>query len=110
MQQTNVAGRYETHHPVAEALWNWRAEALWILAGVILMLAFGDALIVLGLAFAIVAVAATWWTWTHRKVENRVERNDAEWASVTHLRAALAGQRDLNKASAHAQRRGPSAA
>ena len=110
MQQATVAGRYESHHPIADALWNWRAEALWILAGVILMLAFGDALIVLALAFAIVAVAATWWTWTHRKVENRVQGNDAEWASVTHLRPALTGQRELNKTSAHAPYRGPSAA
>ncbi|HZC89532.1 MAG TPA: hypothetical protein VE400_02470 [Mycobacterium sp.] len=104
MQQNTVVGRHDTHHSFADALWNWRAEALWVLAGVILMLAFGDAFIVLALAVAIVAVAVTWLTL--HNVENRVERNGAETASVSHLRSARAGKRD----SSHAQWRGPSAA
>jgi hypothetical protein len=101
MQQNTVVGRHDTHHSFADALWNWRGEALWVLAGVILMLAFGDAFIVLALAVAIVAVAVTWLTL--HNVENRVERNGAETASVSHLRS---GKRD----SSHAQWRGPSAA
>jgi uncharacterized membrane protein YhiD involved in acid resistance len=104
MQHTTVARRYDTHHSLADALWNWRAEGLWVLAGVIVMLAFGDAFIVLALAVAIVAVAVTWLTF--RNVEDRVQRNDAEMASVSHLHRALTGQHD----SAHAQWRGPSAA
>jgi Flp pilus assembly protein TadB len=67
------------------------AETLWILAAIILMLSFGDALTLLALAFAIVTMMTAWWI--HRRVEHRVDRNDAELASVTHLRPAVTSQR-----------------
>jgi hypothetical protein len=70
------------------------------------VIAFGDALTVLAVAFAI--VTTVWWI--YREVEHRVERNDAEMAPVTHLRPALTGQRDLKKTSPQASWRGPSAA
>lgn len=100
MRQTTITGRHDTHHPIA--------EALWILAGIIVMLAFGDALTLLALTFAIVTMTTAWWT--YRKVEHRFERNDAEMAPVTHLRPAPTGQRDLKNTSAHASWRGPRAA
>jgi hypothetical protein len=82
------------------------AALFWIFAGIIVLIAFGDVLTLLGVAFAI--VTAAWWI--SRRVEHRVARHDAEMASVTHLRPALTGQRDLKKTSAHASWRGPSAA
>ena len=82
-------------------------EGPWILAGIIILIAFGDALVLLAAVFAIVTMTTAWWI--HHKVEHRVERNDAELAPVTHLRPALTGQRDLEKTSAHASWRGPSA-
>jgi hypothetical protein len=58
MRQTTISGHHETRYPIA--------EALWILAGIVLLLAYGDALLVLALAFAIVAMTTAWWI--HRKV------------------------------------------
>ena len=82
------------------------AAVFWIFAGIIVVIAFGDALTVLAVAFAI--VTTVWWI--YREVEHRVDRNDAQMAPVTHLRPAVTGQRDLKKTSAHASWRGPSAA
>ena len=90
MQQTTISGHHHTHYPIG--------EAVWIVAGIIVMLAFGDALTLLALTFAIVAMITTWWT--YRKVDHRVERNDSELASVTHLRPALTGQYDPKATSA----------
>jgi ABC-type bacteriocin/lantibiotic exporter with double-glycine peptidase domain len=111
MPQTTITAQREAHHSLAEELWAWRAETLWIVAGIVLLLAFGDALVLLVLAFAIVAITTAWWT--YRKVAARTERvarNDAQLASVSQLRPAFASQRDLKKTSAHAPWRGPSAA
>jgi hypothetical protein len=102
MVRTTSTGRYD--QSIAETLWNWRGEALWIFVGIVLLFAFVDPLILL--ALATVAVAAAWWA--YRKVQHRAESNDAVLAPVKHLRPALAGQRE--KTSAHAPWRGPSAA
>jgi hypothetical protein len=112
MSQTTIAGHQETRHSIAESLWSWRAEALWILAGIILMLAFGDVLVLLALVFAIVTLTAAWWTaWsTYRTVEHCVERDDAELAPVAHLRPTSTSRCDLKMTSVHAPWRGPSAA
>lgn len=53
MQQTTIVGRYESHYPIA--------ETLWVAAGIVLLLAFGDALTLLVVGLAIVAMAAAWW-------------------------------------------------
>jgi hypothetical protein len=98
--ETTSSGQHGTHLPIA--------EALWILAGIILLIAFGDALVLLVLAFAVVAMTTAWWI--YRKVEQRAGRNDAVLAPVTHLRPAWTGHRDRKETSAHASWRGPSAA
>jgi len=82
------------------------AAAFWILAGLIVLIAFGDFLTLLAGAFAI----ATAITWIYRAVERRLERkSDAGMASVSHL-SASSGQRHLTETSAHASWRGPKAA
>jgi hypothetical protein len=106
MLQTTT-GHHQTDRSIAQTLWNWRGEALWIFVGIVLLVVFVDPLILL--ALATVAVAAPWWA--YRKVQHRAERvvrSDAELATVTHLRPTLAGQRE--KTSAHAPWLGPSAA
>jgi predicted PurR-regulated permease PerM len=62
MQQTAITQHHGTRFPVA--------ETLWVLAGIILLLAFGDALALLVIASAVAAVAAAWWV--HRAIEHRV--------------------------------------
>jgi Flp pilus assembly protein TadB len=98
--QTTSSGQHGTHLPIA--------EALWILAGIVLLIAFGDALALLALTFAIVTMSTAWWI--YRQAAHRAERSDAELAPVTRLRPAWTAQRDRKETSAHASWRGPSAA
>jgi hypothetical protein len=98
MWNSTISGHHGTHHTVA--------AAFWILAGIIVVIVFGDVLALSALAFAI--VTTVWWI--YREVEHRLERNHAEMALVTHLRPALTGQSDLKRTSAHASWHGPRAA
>jgi hypothetical protein len=62
MQQNTMAARHESRYPIA--------ETLWVLAGIVLLLAFGDGVTLLVLAFATAAIAAAWWI--HRRAGHRV--------------------------------------
>ena len=81
------------------------AIAFWIFAGLIVVIAFGDALAVLGIAIAIASVIA----WIYSKVEHRLDSNDEAMAPVAHLRPKLTTQREP-KAPADAPWHGPRAA
>ena len=78
------------------------AALFWIFAGIIISIAFGDALAVLAVAIAI--------SWMYRIVGHRSHRTDVAMAPVTRLRPEWPGQRDLKNAPAHASRRFPRAA
>jgi predicted PurR-regulated permease PerM len=65
MRQSAITGHHENRYPIA--------EALWVLAGIILLLAFADSLALLILALATVTLAAAWWI--HRRVDHRVGSN-----------------------------------
>ncbi len=82
------------------------AVAFWIFGGIIMVIAFGEALAVLAATVAFVAAIS----WIYRKVERRLGRNDAEAAPVTMLRPELTGHRDLKMAFAQPWRHGPRAA
>jgi hypothetical protein len=86
---TTISGHRGTH--------NAEAAVFWIFAGIIIVIAFGDALTVLAAAIAI--------SWMYRKVEHRLGRTDAEMAPVTRLRRELTGQRDLEDTPVHGSRR-----
>ncbi len=90
----------DSHYPIG--------EAVWIAAGIIMLLAFGDALVLLALALAIAAMTTAWWT--YRKVQQRELASDAGLAPVTRLRPASAIRREPKSAPAQAPWRGPSAA
>jgi len=95
---TTINGHHGNHYV--------EAAAFWILAGLIVLIAFGDFLTLLAGAFAI----ATAIMWIYRAVERRLERkSDVDMASVSHL-SASSGQRHLTETSAHASWRGPKAA
>jgi hypothetical protein len=81
------------------------AAAFWIFAGIIVLIAFGDALAVLGITIAIASVIA----WIYSKVEHRFDSSDEAMAPVAHLRPQLTGQHDP-KISAPASWHGPRAA
>jgi len=100
MAQINSNGYNDSHFPFG--------EAVWISAGIIMVLAFGDVLVLLALALAIAGMTTAWLT--YRKVQHREQSNGADLASVTRLRPASTGQRNPTKASAPAPWHGPSAA
>lgn len=59
-------------------------EVMWILAGLVVLIAFGDELVLLSLALAIAAMTTAWWV--HHRVGRRPRLTDARLAPVTHLR------------------------
>ena len=99
MQQTTGNGYNDFHYPIG--------EAVWTMAGIIMLLAFGDALVLLALGLAIATMATAWWT--YRRVQRGGQRS-TDLASVTTLRPASTVQRDLKNTSGQAPWRGPSAA
>ena len=108
MPKTTITGPKQTDRSIAETLWNWRAEALWGLAALVLLFAFVNPLILLGLVVATAAITAAWWT--YRKIADGAEREEEKLALATHLRPAPASRRDPDKTSAHAPWRGHHAA
>ncbi|MGB9225613.1 MAG: hypothetical protein WCB80_20560 [Mycobacterium sp.] len=95
MRQSTISEKHGTHHTVV-------AE-FWILAGVIALVALGDALAVSVVAVAVVITA--WWI--YREVEHRVALKHAAVAPVTHLQPA---QRALKAVAAQPVWHGPHAA
>jgi hypothetical protein len=95
MRHSTISEKHGTHHTVA-------AE-FWILAGVIALVALGDALAVSVVAVAVVITA--WWI--YGEVEHRVERKHAAPAAVSHLQPA---QRSLKDVAAQPVWHGPRAA
>ena len=97
MQHT-TANRHPGTHNVA--------AVFWLLAGIIVLIATGDAFALV--TAAAVIVTAVWWM--IREIEHRVRNHRAELATVIHLRPASTSQRQPNNTPAHASWRGPSAA
>jgi hypothetical protein len=93
-------GYADSHFPIGEAVWS--------AAGIIILLAFGDVLLLLALTAVTVAMAAAWWT--YRSAERRARTYDADLATVTQLRPASPVHRDLKRTAAPASWHGPSAA
>jgi hypothetical protein len=91
---SEAAMQNEFHYPFGEAVWG--------AAGVILLLAFGDVLVVLALALVIAGVIAAFWS--YRQV--RREEHGGDLAPVTQIRPAAAVRRAPTTSPIH----GPSAA
>ncbi len=98
MRQVTIGAHRDTH--------DVEAVAFWIFGGIIMLIAFGEALAVLAGVFAIVVVIS----WIYRKVERRFERNDEAAAPVTPLRPELTGHGDVGWTSADPRWHGPRAA
>jgi hypothetical protein len=75
MLQTTFSGHRNSHA---------FGEAIWIVAGIIVLMAFGDELVLLSLAVAIAAMTTAWWV--HHRLGRRAQTTDAQLAPVTHLR------------------------
>jgi Flp pilus assembly protein TadB len=99
MWHTTMTEHHRDHHTVA--------AAFWIIAGIIAVIALGDAFVLLAIALATVTTVRWLYRERHRFARNAA-RNDAEMAPVTQLRPALTRQPDPT--SPHTSWRGPSAA
>ena len=77
MRHTNIRKRSDARYPIA--------DTLWAIAGVILLLALGDVVIVLALALAAAALVTTWWI--RHNFAYRARSSDVALASVSHLPA-----------------------
>ncbi len=97
MQSTTINRSMGTYETVA--------SAFLLLAGIVVMIASGDAFAML---VATVVILTVGWGMI-RQIEHRV-RSRAALAPVIHLRPALIGQRHLEKTSAHPSWRGRSVA
>lgn len=102
MRHLTIGGHNGTH--------DVEAIAFWVFGGIIMLIAFGEALAVLAGVFAVVAAIS----WIYRKVERRFERNGGRDAivpaPVTPLRLELTGHGDARWASADPGWHGPRAA
>jgi len=96
----HITTTFSGHHGTRDA----EAALFWIFAGIIMLIAFGDAVAVLAVVVAILTAVA----WIYRTVEHRLRRDDAPTAPVTHLRPEFGGQHDAT--SAHALFHRPHAA
>ena len=108
MWHTRINGVRGTHHAVAAAY--WVMAAFWIVAGIAAVIALGGGLTRLAVALAVAITERRLISGVEDRFERNLARSHAEMASVTHIRPALTGQRDLKKISPHASWRGPSAA
>lgn len=75
MRPTTIRQRPDARLPIA--------STLWVIAGIILLLALGDVVIVWGLALAAGAIATAWWM--RRNAEHRVRSSEVGLAPVSHL-------------------------
>jgi hypothetical protein len=75
---TAISGHKATHHA--------EGRLFWIFAGIIIVIALGDALTVVAGAIAILTMIS----WIYREVEHRRESR-AEMARVAHIRPELTG-------------------
>jgi hypothetical protein len=99
--KTESNGPKQTHRPVVDVLWHWRAELLWGFAVVVLLFACVNPMIVSGLLLATATFIAA--CWAYRKIaDGAAEREQEKLASATDLGAPLASRRDPDKTSAHA--------
>ncbi|OSC28374.1 hypothetical protein B8W69_11200 [Mycobacterium vulneris] len=89
MRQTIIRQRPDARFPIA--------ETLGVIAGIILLVALGDVVIVLALALAVAAIAAA--SWIRRMALRRALSSEVTLTSVSHLPT---GNRAPKKGSAHA--------
>jgi len=76
MPERDISGAGQTDRSIADRLWNKRAELLWGLAVVILLLTFVDPVVLIGAALVIATVAAAW-AGFHQLLD-RAKQDDAQ--------------------------------
>ena len=108
MPETTITGPEQTDTRLVDTLWNRRAELLYGFAVAVLLFAFVDPVLLVGLVLTVATVAAAWLGF--RELLLRADRDDAGPAPATHPRSSAASQRAPEKTPAHTPWRGHHAA
>ena len=94
MPSSDTNGAKRTDRSIVDKLWGKRAELLWGLVAVIMLLAFFSPAMLIGAALVIATVAAAWLGF--HELMDRAKTDDAQ-APADPLRPADAGQRGTEK-------------
>jgi hypothetical protein len=96
MPQGEITGPEQTDRSIVDKLWSKRAELLWGLVVVILLLTFVDPVVLIGLALVVATIVAAWAGF--HELLDRAKQDDAE-SPAAPLRAAPASRRERKKAA-----------
>jgi hypothetical protein len=107
MPENEITGPEQTDRSIVDKLWSKRAELLWGLAAVVMLLTFVDPVVLIGLALVLATVVAAWAGF--HELMDRAEQDDAE-SPAGPLRAAPATQREPENTARHTPWQGRSAA
>jgi hypothetical protein len=95
---SEIPGPEETDRSILDKLWSKRAELLWGLVVVILLLTFVDPVVLIGAALVIATVAAAWAGF--HELLDRAKQDDAK-SPAAPLRAAPVSRREPEKTAIH---------
>ncbi len=94
MSQGEITGPGQTDSSIVDKLWSKRAELLWGLVVVIMLLTFVKPVVLIGLALVLATIVAAWAGF--HELMDRAKQDDAT-SPAAPLRAAPAGQRASEK-------------
>jgi hypothetical protein len=107
MPDSEIEGSVQTGRSITDRLWGNRAELLWGLIVVVLLLTFVDPVVLIGAVLVIATVAATWAGF--HELLDRAKQDDAR-ADAAHLRPAAALRREPDQTATHTPWQGHHAA
>jgi hypothetical protein len=107
MPDSEIAGSEQTGRSITDRLWSNRAELLWGLVVVVLLLTFIDPVVLIGAVLVIATVAATWAGF--HELLDRAQQDDAR-ADAAHLRPAAVRRREPDTTATHTPWQGHNAA
>jgi hypothetical protein len=99
MPETRITAPKQADRSTVETLWRRRAEVLWGLVAVILLFAFVNPVLLIGVWLAFATVVAAWLGFA--ELLRRADRADAQPAAATHPRPASASRREPTDIPAH---------
>ncbi len=98
MPHDEITGPEQTDRSIVDKLWSKRAELLWGLVVVILLLTFVDPVVLIGLALAVATIVAAWAGF--HELLDRAQQDDARSPGAP-LRAAPASRREPEQTATH---------
>jgi hypothetical protein len=107
MPENEITGPEQTDRSIVDKLWSKRAELLWGLAVLVMLLTFVDPVVLVSAALVIATIVAAWAGF--HELLDRAKQDDAE-SHAAPLRAAPASQHEPGTAATHTPWQGRSAA